>query len=377
MTDDFRIRPYKHPKLKWVVRAKIAGKWVRKYFETKDQAETYRSQKNIEVRNQGREAVEFPSWLRVMAERANARLIPFEKTIDDAVDFYTAHLERLKTAVPIKQAIEELIENRRSTGSSKMYCGDLRWRLARFLKDHPGASTADFTTKALDTWLTQLNVSAVTRNTFRRDLRTLFSFCLSRGYCEKNPASQTTFSKEIQKPVEILTIDQLTNLLQASTPEVLPYLAIGAFAGLRPTETKRLDWSEVDLEASLLEVKAEKSKTAKRRLVKILPNLKMWLTPIAKIQGPVVGPNLRWSLVEIREAAGLKHWPSNALRHSYASYHLANFNDAAALALQMGHTSTSMIFEHYREVVKPKDAALYWEIKPAKKGENIVAFAAQ
>jgi len=77
MTDEFRIKPYKHPKLKWVVRAKIAGKWVRKYFESKDQAETYRSQKNIEVRNQGREAIEFPSWLRVMAERANARLVPF------------------------------------------------------------------------------------------------------------------------------------------------------------------------------------------------------------------------------------------------------------------------------------------------------------
>jgi hypothetical protein len=30
-----------------------------------------------------------------------------------------------------------------------------------------------------------------------------------------------------------------------------------------------------------------------------------------------------------RVAAGIKRWPSNALRHSFASYHLAHFNDAA------------------------------------------------
>ena len=31
-----------------------------------------------------------------------------------------------------------------------------------------------------------------------------------------------------------------------------------------------------------------------------------------------------------RDAAGIEEWPHNALRHSFASYHLARFNDAAA-----------------------------------------------
>jgi hypothetical protein len=30
----------------------------------------------------------------------------------------------------------------------------------------------------------------------------------------------------------------------------------------------------------------------------------------------------------------------------------------------MGHTSARMIFDHYRELVSPQDAARYWEIQP-------------
>lgn len=69
-----------------------------------------------------------------------------------------------------------------------------------------------------------------------------------------------------------------------------------------------------------------------------------------------------------KEAAGFdgkKHpWPNNALRHSYASYHLAHFRNAAKLSLEMGHTDQRLIFAHYRELVKPQAAAVYWSIMP-------------
>jgi hypothetical protein len=51
------------------------------------------------------------------------------------------------------------------------------------------------------------------------------------------------------------------------------------------------------------------------------------------------------------------------LRHSYASYWIAKFRNAAALALQMGHATTEMIFQHYREVVTRQDAKEYWNIR--------------
>jgi len=63
--------------------------------------------------------------------------------------------------------------------------------------------------------------------------------------------------------------------------------------------------------------------------------------------------------------------PRNALRHSFASYHLAKFGDAARLALDMGHTTTKLIFEHYREIVRPDDGERYFNIfPPSTSGER-------
>jgi integrase len=68
-------------------------------------------------------------------------------------------------------------------------------------------------------------------------------------------------------------------------------------------------------------------------------------------------------------------WPQNALRHSFASYHLARFSDAAALALELGHTNSNLVFQHYRQLVKPKRAERYWKIVPAVAGKKVVQFS--
>ena len=57
------------------------------------------------------------------------------------------------------------------------------------------------------------------------------------------------------------------------------------------------------------------------------------------------------------EKSGLG-WRQNALRHSYASYRLAEIQDAAKVALELGN-SPEKLFKHYRELVTP-DAAKEW-----------------
>ncbi len=98
--------------------------------------------------------------------------------------------------------------------------------------------------------------------------------------------------------------------------------------------------------------------------MKIEPNLHLWLDVALRARESVAPLNLRVRVQEARREAGLKQWPFNGLRHSYASYHLAQFKDAARLALEMGHTDTSMIFGHYRELVRTVEAARYWQIEP-------------
>src|SRR4030095_16081286 len=133
----FRIKPYKHPRLKFVVRSKLAGKWEAKCFPTKTEAQTYVRLKEVELLNQGKEGATFPSSLRVMAQHGAEKLRPFGKTISDAVNFYFNHLEANKRSLPLRTAIKDLIANRRLSGASNRYCYDIGLRLGRFCSDFP------------------------------------------------------------------------------------------------------------------------------------------------------------------------------------------------------------------------------------------------
>ena len=82
---------------------------------------------------------------------------------------------------------------------------------------------------------------------------------MARNYCVGNPVVKTADAKEIEGTVGILTVAETARLLEAADAELVPFIAIGAFAGLRRAELERLDWSEVDLESGLITVQADKS----------------------------------------------------------------------------------------------------------------------
>jgi len=129
-------------------------------------------------------------------------------------------------------------------------------------------------------------------------------------------------------------VDDFAALFNAATtraPEVVPMLAIGAFAGVREAHIKRLNWSEVDQKRGHIEIKSSKAKSARRRIIEMQPNLREWLRPYAELTGSVVPVNPRKKLDLVRKAAGLARWPQNGLRHSFASYRLSATHDAPAL----------------------------------------------
>jgi integrase len=348
-----RARPYQdkqRPHLKFVVNFKKNGKRVRSFFENKKAAETFAQLKNNEL---------------LIGETAGAKqLAAFGKTIADAIEFYLPHLQANNRTCTFRELVAELLPAKESDGASTRYLQDLRSRLGQFSASFGDRLVSEIRGHEIDDWLRGLNVSPVTRNNFRRVLRTAFNFAKARGYCVGNPALLTAKAKEVEGTVGILTVAETARLLESADAELVPFIAIGAFAGLRRAELERLDWSDVDLETGLIEVKAVKSKSARRRFVRIQFNLTKWLAPYATRRGKVTAENYEKSLANARAAAGIKHWPNNALRHGFASYHLARFKDAAALALELGHTDAGLVFQHYRQIVKPKDAERYWNLSP-------------
>jgi len=327
----------------------------------------------------GREAVSLPlNELSAIVE-ARSVLAKHGKTIKDAATFYLDHLERIRHCnITIAQLATEVLAAKQSDGYGALYLTDLRKRLTRFARDFGSRPVAAITVEELDDWLRNLECAPKTRANFRANVGVLFSYAERRRMIDSNPVKRTTAPKLIDKAPEIFSVDELTALLnaaQSKSPDVVPMLTVAAFAGLRDAEIKRLDWSEIDLKRGFIEVKASKAKSARRRLIRIQPNLAVWLAPYTSISGAIVPTNARTKIDRVWRAAELQYWPLNGLRHSFASYRLGATNDAASVAAELGHTSTKMLYSTYREVVLPEETERYWSITPNCGATNVVSFS--
>lgn len=373
-----KLRPYRdknRPRWRFVVNHREAGKRKRKFFENKEAAQSFVTFKNRERDTQGREHAEFPADLRIMAQQCADLLAPHKKTIREATAHYLAHLEAKERSCKAEQLVEELLKAKRADGIGERHLRDLDSRLAVFVAQFEGKMVAEITSPEIDAWLRSLNVGPRTRNHYRAATLEAFNFAVRSGYASSNPVESAAKAKVVSGRPGILTVEQASALLVHAPSELVPYLSIGLFAGLRRAEIERLDWSEINFESGLIEVTAQNSKTAMHRFVKMQPNLREWLLPLRQLKGPVTPPPepFRQSFDHARAKAGITDWPENALRHSFASYHLAHFENAASTALELGHHDSRITFAHYRELVKPKDAERYWNIRPATKA-NVVEF---
>jgi hypothetical protein len=101
--------------------------------------------------------------------------------------------------------------------------------------------------------------------------------------------------------------------------------------------------------------------------------LTQWLAPYRGSTGKVFVSEHAAERTITFAKAHLK-WPANCLRHSYASFRLAETHDAARVALEMGNSPT-MLFTNYRELADEHDAKAWFAIAP-KRPANVAVFAA-
>jgi integrase len=374
-----RVLEYRHSKTHpWYLDLRPFNRG-RKFFKTKAEAEAERLRQITTLERHGREAVGLsPGELSAIVQ-ARKKLAGYGKTIDDAATFLLDHLERIhRCNVTVAELAKEVVGAKRRDGHSPIYIADLKKRLATFSADFGARKIAAITVEELDNWLRNLNCGPKSRANFRANVGVLFSYAERRRMIDSNPILRTARPKLIAKAPEIFSMDELAALLNAastSAPDVVPMLAIGAFAGLREAEIKRLAWAEIDLRRGFIEVKAAKAKTARRRIIEIQPNLREWLKPYSEMTGAVVPVNPRKKLDLVRKTAGLTRWPQNGLRHSYASYRLAATHDAPRVASDLGHTSPKMLYSTYRELLLPEEAERYWKVIPATMAENVLSFS--
>lgn len=359
----------------------VTQKRERKFFPTKYEAEAHAEklqQKNAQMGEMAhmldpKQILEVVSILE--------RLKPFNVKLTDAVEYYVRHAQPRQGKITFAILADEVISSKERAECKPRYIKALRISYDRFKSSFGDNFVNEISAKQIETWLDSQKYKGITRKNYIRDLKIAFEVAVKNGHCAENVVKNLQLPQIVESNIGILTPDEAKRLLIAAHYEdgrvtrkgnivsMVPYIAIGLFAGLRSSELELLDWSEIKLGCGRIEVKAEKAKTSRRRFVEISDNLNAWLRPHLKLTGPIVGIGWRQHLQKIAENAGLKKWPKNALRHSFGSYHLAARQNANETALQMGHETTKMLFSNYRTPVTKEDAETFWKIFPPEKGQ--------
>jgi integrase len=329
---------------------------------------------------------------------AVVRRLPEHVSLSEAVEFY---LKRHPIGLPpktVREVVDELITSKTSAGKSGVYIKDLTSRLGAFADSFQLRITS-VTGKQIEEYIRGLktlngnesqrrSLAGRTQNNIRRLVSTLFKFAIKRGYLPKDHDEISGVEKASvdSGEIEVFSPAELQKLFAAClTPvkergkwrtreEMIPYLAVAAFCGLRAAEIMRLDWSEIHLTGSerFVEIKAGNAKTASRRTVPITDNCAAWLERYAKTSGAVINLSRadKQLFLYLAEKSGVP-WKHNGLRHSFISYRLAVIKDVGQVSLEAGN-SPGMVFKHYRQLVRESEAKAWFSIIPPTSAENVV-----
>jgi integrase len=267
-------------------------------------------------------------------------------------------------AVLVAEVVDELLASKRAKGRSHLYLTDLRIRLTRFAKalNRP---LGEIKSEDIDHFLASLGTSARSQNNFRAAIGTLFRFGQAKGYVARDHpgVSHVDKASHAAQDVQVFTPEEIKNLLCAAKTKLIPALAIGAFAGIRSEELKRLSWEDIHLTEGHIEIRSAKSKTKVRRLIPIQQNLKAWLMPYALGAGAVIPfTNLALQFGKLAKRAGVE-WKKNGLRHSYISYRTALTSNIPMVSLEAGN-SPAVISRNYLKCVAVADAHEWFGILP-------------
>lgn len=227
-------------------------------------------------------------------------------------------------------------------------------------------------------------------NSGRRQLSALFGFLIKRRWwLAENPVKWLELKRVQESEIRALHPDDLLRLFAAcraplpseSGPDAYnleylrPFVAICAFAGVRPTECMGLRWHDVDWEDNVLSVRNKTAKTGGTRHIPICPTLRAWLiasrpanaAPDDLITSPTSWCNRRKLLHKRAGYNSQNPWVNDALRHSYATYFLkAQQGSIHTLQLNMGHRDSHLLYQRYTNMrgVNRAMADDWWQILP-------------
>jgi integrase len=376
MSCGFRIRllQTKAGKRYQVDLGRKSGRHVRKNFKALQEARNWAQKKSLEADRKGIAVLQFSDEQKIDAVEALGMLREFGANLRTAAVFYSKHHKKVDRTNGFSPLIDQYLKEQKQ----RVEKGDLRARTyedARKrlnpFKEHLGHMAVDVVeSQDIDDLMDECGFHGTNRQNYKRYLSGFYNWAVRNKKTPSNPVNETTTIKMARHTPEIYSPTDVKRIVSRAVelhPNLVPYLSIAFFAGVRPEEILRLNWEDIDLSLEEIHIRAGQSKTNSARIVHISRNLTAWLLKYRKMEG-LVFPFSESSLArwrsEVYRKAKTKSIQDGA-RHTFATFHLALHNLDDTLQ-ELGHTDPKMLFRHYRGLAKnrKKQAEEFFSLHP-------------
>ncbi len=396
-----RVRRYPTGRTKFVVDCGIVdGKRLQLAFDARKDAEAELRSRAKMRRQTGQIGHSLSPAALARYALAEERLSEAGMSIEEAVTLALAHGRALKRKLSVAELVKEFVASRRSraTPGRDMYVNQLNVSLGNFAAELRGRDVGSVTRQDVSGWLFGSGWASKTIKNYAGNVRTMFNWAMREGLASRNPSADIELPKQqTEKEVSVLSPAQCARLLRLCAFErgplwhpgrlawegnafrfddLLGYVAVTLFCGVRPEEVKRSTRADLDLENGTFVVGSAVDKNARRRVVELSPVavawMRIWLERHPK-QRAFKPANWRKKWEKLRRAAGLWPWPPDVNRHTFATMHFAEHQNLALLKAQLGHhENEATLHRHYRAVRMPDGravsravAAEFWGLLPA------------
>jgi integrase len=237
------------------------------------------------------------------------------------------------------------------------------WKRARSILHHFGRRLGrrpinSITRDDLLDWQNTIEGTYKTKHNHQRYVRWFFRWCIDEAEPSpigRNPMAKIKrFEPEHSDPI-LLTSEQFGACLQYAKDnneiQLLAWLCLGGFHGIRTEEILRMDWSHLDWKNGYIHVlQPKKVRGWKPRHLKMRDGVRRHLEGLI-FPGHEIVPGKNSNVKQVRfnrrrklmlQNAGITAWPRNTLRHSFKSYDEALNDGHAQTQHEMGHSNPNM-----------------------------------
>lgn len=362
------------------------GKWQRKQFRDRADAERFAALKRVELENQGRAQRMVLSPLT--DEQHEEALQAFDKlggtySLADAVAFFLKHHRPPEFTIRLKDAMARYLDEKERDGLRPRSVRNLSSSLKLFNTATDNPFVHEITQQQVEAFLKGLRAKNGTDKATRRSweihrgaLHGFFSWGATpdagsnRPFTFANPAANVRkfSSRQVREeqnakptttsPEEVRRIFSV--LMRWRGGVLVRPFAFLYFAGIRPDELKRMTGRErelVNLKTRTITIPANVSKTRHERQVAITENLAAWL---AAFPGDLIPTNFEALNKKVRKHFELTH---DEARHSFISYHVALHRSIGDAALQAGN-SEGIVKRHYLNTHTQEEGSEFFRTIP-------------